>query len=148
MKFGINFFPAFRESDSTTPAYYDQCLHLAERADVLGYNSVKTVEHSFFDYGGRSPNPCLMLSAVAARTKRIRVITGAVIPAFHHPVHLGAELAGVEDVLLVDRELAGVLSGVDDVGHDLDTPLLHRLRLAAELGEVAGFEVGLKENLR
>src|SRR5437868_11393990 len=98
MKFGINFFPAFREADSTTPAYYDQCLHLAERADVLGYNSVKTVEHSFFDYGGRSPNPCLMLSAVAARTKRIRVITGAVIPAFHHPVHLGAELAMLDNL--------------------------------------------------
>jgi alkanesulfonate monooxygenase SsuD/methylene tetrahydromethanopterin reductase-like flavin-dependent oxidoreductase (luciferase family) len=98
MKFGINFFPAFRESDSTTPAYYEQCLHLAERADVLGYNSVKTVEHSFFDYGGRSPNPCLLLSAVAARTKRIRVITGAVIPAFHHPVHLGAELAMLDNL--------------------------------------------------
>jgi alkanesulfonate monooxygenase SsuD/methylene tetrahydromethanopterin reductase-like flavin-dependent oxidoreductase (luciferase family) len=98
MNFGINFFPAFREADSTTAAYYEQCLHLAERADVLGYNSIKTVEHSFFDYGGRSPNPCVFLSAVAARTKRIRVITGAVIPAFHHPAHLGGDLAMLDNM--------------------------------------------------
>src|SRR3954469_293052 len=98
MNFGINFFPAFREADSTTAAYYDQCLHLAERADVLGYHSIKTVEHSFFDYGGRSPNPCVFLSAVAARTKRIRVITGAVIPAFHHPAHLGGDLAMLDNM--------------------------------------------------
>jgi len=85
MKFGINFFPSFRPEDGTTAAYYDQCLRLAARADELGYSSIKTVEHSFYDYGGHSPNPCVFLSAVAARTKRIRLITGAVIPAFHHP---------------------------------------------------------------
>src|SRR4051794_41433208 len=98
MNFGINFFPAFREADSTTAAYYDQCLHLAERADVLGYHSIKTVEHSFYDYGGHSPNPCVFLSAVAARTKRIRLITGAVIPAFHHPAPLGGDLAMLDNV--------------------------------------------------
>jgi len=98
MKFGINFFPSFRPEDSTTADYYDQCLRLAVRADELGYSSVKTVEHSFFDYGGHSPNPCVFLSAIAARTRRIRVITGAVIPAFHHPAHLGGELAMLDNM--------------------------------------------------
>jgi natural product biosynthesis luciferase-like monooxygenase protein len=98
MKFGINFFPSFRPSDSSTAAYYEQCLRLAERADALGYSSVKTVEHSFYDYGGHSPNPCVFLSAIAARTKRIRLITGAVIPAFHHPAHLGGELAMLDNM--------------------------------------------------
>src|SRR5437868_13981103 len=92
MKFGINFFPSFRPEDSTTANYYDQCLRLAARADELGYSSIKTVEHSFYDYGGHSPNPCVFLSAVAARTRRIRLITGAVIPAFHHPAPLGGDL--------------------------------------------------------
>src|SRR3974377_759223 len=88
MKFGINFFPSFRPADSTTARYYDQCLRLAERADALGFNSIKTVEHSFYDHGGHSPNPCVFLSAIAARTRRIRLVTGAVIPPFPHPAPL------------------------------------------------------------
>ncbi len=98
MRFGINFFPSFRPSDSTTADYFDQSLRIAERADALGFHSVKTVEHSFFDYGGHSPNPCVFLSAVAARTKRIRLVTGAVIPAFHHPAHLGGDLAMLDNL--------------------------------------------------
>ena len=98
MKFGLNFFPSFRPEDSTTADYYQQCLRLAARADELGYSSIKTVEHSFYDYGGHSPNPCVFLSAVAARTKRIRLITGAVIPAFHHPAHLGGDLAMLDNM--------------------------------------------------
>src|SRR5437899_11887781 len=93
MRFGLNFFPSFRPQDSTTADYYEQCLRIAERADVLGYSSIKTVEHSFFDYGGHSPNPCVFLSAVAARTRRIRLITGAESPALHHPAPLGRDLA-------------------------------------------------------
>jgi len=98
MRFGINFFPSFRPSDSTTADYFDQSLRIAERADALGFHSVKTVEHSYFDYGGHSPNPCVFLSAVAARTKRIRLVTGAVIPAFHHPAHLGGDLAMLDNL--------------------------------------------------
>ena len=98
MRFGINFFPSFRAEDSTTAAYFQQCLRLAERADALGYHSIKTVEHSFYDYGGHSPNPCVFLSAVAARTKRVRLVTGAVIPAFHHPAHLGGDLSMLDNM--------------------------------------------------
>ncbi len=98
MRFGINFFPSFRPQDSTTADYYDQCLRIAAKADELGYSSIKTVEHSFYDYGGHSPNPCVFLSAVAARTRRIRLITGAVIPAFHHPAHLGGDLAMLDNM--------------------------------------------------
>jgi alkanesulfonate monooxygenase SsuD/methylene tetrahydromethanopterin reductase-like flavin-dependent oxidoreductase (luciferase family) len=98
VRFGLNFFPSFRPQDSTTADYYDQCLRIAARADELGYSSIKTVEHSFYDYGGHSPNPCVFLSAVAARTRRIRLITGAVIPAFHHPAHLGGDLAMLDNM--------------------------------------------------
>ena len=98
MRFGINFFPSFRAEDSSTADYYDQSIRLAVRADELGYHSAKTVEHSFYDYGGHSPNPCVFLSAIAARTKRIRLVTGAVIPAFHHPAHLGGDLAMLDNM--------------------------------------------------
>jgi natural product biosynthesis luciferase-like monooxygenase protein len=98
MRFGLNFFPAFRPADATTAAYFDQCLRLSERADALGYHSIKTVEHQFYDYGGRSPNPTVLLAAIAARTKRIRPITGAVIPAFNHPVKVAGELAMLDNL--------------------------------------------------
>src|SRR2546422_4128585 len=98
MKFGLNFFPSFAESDCSTAEYFAQCLELAERAEELGFSSIKTVEHYFFDYGGHSPNPVAVLAAVAARTRRIRLITGAVIPAFNHPVKLAAELAALDNI--------------------------------------------------
>src|SRR5206468_3092753 len=98
MKFGLNFFPSFRLSDYSTAEYFAQCLRLAERADELGYNSVKTVEHYFYEYGGHSPNPVVFLAAVAARTRRLRPITGAVIPAFNNPVKLAAELAMLDNL--------------------------------------------------
>src|SRR4030095_11189246 len=98
MKFGLNFFPSFRPSDYSTAEYFAERRRVADRADKLGFTSVKRVEHYFFDYGGHSPNPIVFLSAVAARTTRIRPITGAVIPAFNHPVKLAAELALLDNL--------------------------------------------------
>src|ERR1051326_383638 len=98
MKFGINFFPSFRSHQITTAAYFNQCLRLAEAADRLGFSSVKTVEHYFNDYGGSCPNPIVLLSAIAARTQRIRLVTGAAIPAFNHPIKLAAELAMLDNI--------------------------------------------------
>src|SRR5215468_5829952 len=98
MRFGVNFFPSFRLQDMSTTEYYALALRLSERADALGYASVKTVEHYFHDYGGHSPNPIVLLSAIAARTRRIRLTTGAVIPAFNHPVKLAGELAMLDNL--------------------------------------------------
>ncbi len=98
MRFGLNFFPSFRLSDMSTAEYFSLALGLSERADQLGYSSVKTVEHYFHDYGGHSPNPIVLLSAIAARTKRIRLITGAVIPAFNNPIKLAGELAMLDNI--------------------------------------------------
>ena len=63
------------------------------------------------------------------------------------PIGLDAQLPRIEDVVFVDRESAGVFAGVNDIGDDLDMPRFDVLALAAELTEVAGFEVGLEENL-
>src|SRR5258708_40290563 len=93
MRFGLNFFPSFRPEDSTTADYYQQCLRIAERADALGYSSIKTVEHSFYDYGGDSPNPPAFLSPGGARTRRIRLLTRAGGPAAHPPAHPRGDLA-------------------------------------------------------
>ncbi|HEY3116988.1 MAG TPA: LLM class flavin-dependent oxidoreductase, partial [Chloroflexota bacterium] len=98
MRYGLNFFPAFRLSDLSTAQYYDQVLRLSERADELGFTSAKCVEHYFHDYGGHTPSPIVLLSAISARTKRLRPITGAVIPAFNNPIKLAAELAMLDNL--------------------------------------------------
>lgn len=98
MKFGLNFFPAFRNSELSTADYFAQTFRLCERADALGYHSVKSVEHYFHDYGGHSPNPSILLAAIAACTKRMRLITGAVIPAFNNPIKLAGELAMLDNI--------------------------------------------------
>ncbi len=98
MKFGLNFFPSFRLEDMSTAEYFAQCIRLSERGEELGFNSAKAVEHYFHSYGGHSPNPIVLLSAIAARTRRIRPITGAVIPAFNNPVKLAGELAMLDNI--------------------------------------------------
>jgi alkanesulfonate monooxygenase SsuD/methylene tetrahydromethanopterin reductase-like flavin-dependent oxidoreductase (luciferase family) len=98
MRFGLNFFPSFRLSDMSTAAYYQQVIALSERADALGYHTIKAVEHYFHDYGGHTPSPIVLLSAIAARTRRLRLITGAAIPAFSHPIKLAGELAMLDNL--------------------------------------------------
>src|SRR5215475_4796585 len=93
MRFGINFFPSVDPTHLSGYAYYQQALALAARADELGYHHIRTVEHYFRGYGGYSPSPVVFLTAVAQRTKRVRLVTGAVLPAFNHPIKLATELA-------------------------------------------------------
>ena len=98
VRYGLNFFPAFRPSDYSTAEYFDQVLRLSERGDALGYTSAKCVEHYFNDYGGHTPSPIVLLAAIAARTRNLRPITGAVIPAFSNPIKLAGELAMLDNI--------------------------------------------------
>lgn len=98
MKFGISFFPTVGPADKDAYRHYAECLALVELAEELGYDHVKAVEHYFFEYGGYSPDPVTFLAAAAARTSRIRLVTGAVLPAFTHPIKLAAKLAMLDNI--------------------------------------------------
>ncbi|GAA3989754.1 LLM class flavin-dependent oxidoreductase [Streptomyces marokkonensis] len=93
MEFGVNFFPVVDPEERSATECYDQVLELGELADELGYAHVQTVEHYLSPYGGYCPDPVTLLTALAARTRRVRIVTGAVIPAFTHPVKLAGKLA-------------------------------------------------------
>ncbi len=93
MQFGLNFFPSVGPAEKPADQYFAESLALAELADQLGYEHVRTVEHYFEPYGGYSPNPVLFLSAVAQRSQKIRLVTGAVLPIFNNPLKLAGELA-------------------------------------------------------
>jgi alkanesulfonate monooxygenase SsuD/methylene tetrahydromethanopterin reductase-like flavin-dependent oxidoreductase (luciferase family) len=92
MEFGIQFFPNVGPEEKPAAAYYDECLRLCDIVDDLGYTHIRTVEHYFHVYGGYSPNPIVFLTAVAQRAKKARLITGAVLPIFNHPLKLAGEI--------------------------------------------------------
>jgi alkanesulfonate monooxygenase SsuD/methylene tetrahydromethanopterin reductase-like flavin-dependent oxidoreductase (luciferase family) len=93
MQFGVQFFPDVGPAEKSAQAYFSEALQLAEEADRLGFTHIRIVEHYFHPYGGYSPNPIVFLAAAAQRTRRARLVTGAVLPAFNHPLKLAGEIA-------------------------------------------------------
>jgi natural product biosynthesis luciferase-like monooxygenase protein len=98
MEFGVQFFPDVGPDVKPADRYWAECLDLAELADQLGYSHVRTVEHHFQSYGGYSPNPHIFLSAAAARTKNVRLVTGAVLPIFNHPLKIAGEIGMLDAI--------------------------------------------------
>ncbi|MFE4590153.1 LLM class flavin-dependent oxidoreductase [Streptomyces laurentii] len=98
MRIGLNFLPTLAPHEVPAAEYYADCLDLCAAADRLGFSHVKAVEHYFHPWGGYSPDPVVFLSAVAARTSRVRLVTGACVPAFSHPVKLAASLAMLDNL--------------------------------------------------
>jgi alkanesulfonate monooxygenase SsuD/methylene tetrahydromethanopterin reductase-like flavin-dependent oxidoreductase (luciferase family) len=88
MQFGVQFFPDVKPEQKAGAEYFREALTLAEEADNLGFTHIRIVEHYFHHYGGYSPNPMLFLAAVAQRSRRARLVTGAVLPVFNHPLKL------------------------------------------------------------
>src|ERR1700745_704085 len=93
MQFGVQFFPDVRPEQKSGADYFRDALDLVEEAESLGFSHTRIVEHYFHYYGGYSPNPMLFLAAAAQRTRRMRLVTGAVLPVFHHPLKLAREIS-------------------------------------------------------
>jgi alkanesulfonate monooxygenase SsuD/methylene tetrahydromethanopterin reductase-like flavin-dependent oxidoreductase (luciferase family) len=98
MQFGVQFFPDVRPEERAAEQYFREALDIAEEADRLGYSHIRIVEHYFHYYGGYSPNPIVFLAAAAQRTKRARLVTGAVLPAFNNPLKLAGEIAMLDAI--------------------------------------------------
>lgn len=123
MKFGINLFPTVGPADKPAEQYYDESLRLAELAEDLGFHHVKTVEHYFSRYGGYSPDPVTFLAAAAARTSRIRLVTGAVLPAFTHPIKLAGKLAMLDAISHGRLDVGFGRAFLPDEFHAFEVPL-------------------------
>jgi alkanesulfonate monooxygenase SsuD/methylene tetrahydromethanopterin reductase-like flavin-dependent oxidoreductase (luciferase family) len=95
---GLGFFPDVDDTEKSAADYFAQCLDLVEHGDRLGYHHVRIVEHYFRRYGGYSPNPMVFLAAAAQRSRRLRLITGAVLPAFNHPLKLAGEIGMLDAI--------------------------------------------------
>jgi alkanesulfonate monooxygenase SsuD/methylene tetrahydromethanopterin reductase-like flavin-dependent oxidoreductase (luciferase family) len=97
MEFGLQFFPSVGH-EITAEDYFEDALRLSELGEGLGFSHVRIVEHYFTAYGGFSPNPLLFLSAASQRTKTMRMITGAVLPVFNHPLKLAGEIGMLDAI--------------------------------------------------
>lgn len=98
MKFGLSFLPDASPETKSGSAYFKEALALCDRAEKIGFDYVKMTEHYLHPYGGYCPSPLNFLSAIAARTERIRLMTGCILPAFHHPIQIASETAMLDNL--------------------------------------------------
>lgn len=98
MQFGVQFFPDVAPEQRSGAEYFAEALILAEEAEKVGFSHIRIVEHHFHPYGGYSPNPMLFLAAAAQRTRRARLVTGAVLPVFNHPLKLAGEIGMLDAI--------------------------------------------------
>lgn len=98
MQFGVQFFPAIDPDEVPPLAWFRDSLAIGEEAERLGLTHARVVEHYFTRYGGYSPNPIVFLSALSQRTKTMRLVTGAVLPVFNHPLKLAGEIGMIDAI--------------------------------------------------
>ncbi len=105
----------------TIPQLYGQVMSQCELAERLGYDTFFCAEHHFHEYGV-VPDPAVMLSALAQRTRRIRLGTAISILTFHDPRSI-AETYSMLDMMSGGRLVFGIGSGYlahEFVGYDRD----------------------------
>ncbi|MCH7841624.1 MAG: LLM class flavin-dependent oxidoreductase [Chloroflexi bacterium] len=98
MEFGLQFFPDVGPEEKSGQQYWNECLDLAGLCDELGFTQVRTVEHYFEPYGGYSPSPHIFLTAASQRTSKARLLTGAVLPVFNHPLKIAGEIGMLDAI--------------------------------------------------
>ncbi|MGW2224583.1 LLM class flavin-dependent oxidoreductase [Streptomyces formicae] len=96
MEHGLSFLPDAEHHGLPAPEYFRTLLDLSRLADEAGLSHVKITEHYLRAYGGYCPSPLAFLASVASVTTRVRLMTGCVLPVFHHPLRLASEAAMVD----------------------------------------------------
>lgn len=99
----------------------DETRVRAELADQLGFNGIWLGEHHFDGEGNdQMPNPILMLSDLAARTRQLRLGIAAIGMPLWHPIRLAEDLAmldhfskGRVDVAFSRGILAGEIMNIN-----------------------------------
>jgi natural product biosynthesis luciferase-like monooxygenase protein len=108
----------FPETDGSIGDFYQHILQLLTDSERLGFDIAWCNEHHFHAYGGMIPAPPVLLSAVAARTSRIRLGTSVALLPLHHPLEQ-AESYAMLDQLSGGRFELGIGRGF--IRHDYET---------------------------
>ncbi|HEX3037149.1 MAG TPA: LLM class flavin-dependent oxidoreductase [Thermodesulfobacteriota bacterium] len=88
---------------------YEEILEQIAWAEQIGFDDVWLSEHHFLE-DGYSPSLLPIASAIAARTKKIRIATGIALLPFYNPIRLAEDGATV-DVISSGRFELGVAVG-------------------------------------
>lgn len=108
MKFGIGYYSLQSPPHNPTPhrKLYSDMLKEIETADQMGFDSAWLSEHHFLD-DGYCPSLLTTASAIAARTKNIRIGTGILLMPLHDPVKV-AEDSAIVDLVSGGRLILGL----------------------------------------
>lgn len=98
MEFGLSFLPVVKPNKFSAEIYFENVLNLAKFADQVGFKTIKMTEHYLHAYGGYCPSPLIFLASVASITQQIRLMTGCILPVFHHPIQIAAETAMLDAI--------------------------------------------------
>jgi alkanesulfonate monooxygenase SsuD/methylene tetrahydromethanopterin reductase-like flavin-dependent oxidoreductase (luciferase family) len=109
MKFGL-FFQAPEADGHTHAERYAEMFELIALAESLGFDVAWLAEIHFGGAFSLISNPLVVVPAVAARTRRIRIGTAVVLLPLHHPLSC-AEQAATADLLSGGRLEFGVGRG-------------------------------------
>jgi alkanesulfonate monooxygenase SsuD/methylene tetrahydromethanopterin reductase-like flavin-dependent oxidoreductase (luciferase family) len=113
VRIGVNLGFGNLHEDLADEQMYQGELGLAELSDQLGFDSLWSVEHHFDDYA-MCPDNVVLLANVAARTRNIRLGTGAVILPWNDPLRV-AEKMIMLDILSGGRAIFGMGRGLSRI---------------------------------
>ncbi len=95
MKFSLIFFSC---EIKQTNNIYQFVLDVAKCADRNNFDNIWVPERHFSKFGGAFTNPPLMLSAIAANTKRLGLRAGSFISPLHHTVRAAENWSFVDNL--------------------------------------------------
>lgn len=118
MRFGLFFLSTyFPDVYGSVGNHMRRLVDFAAMGEELGFDSVWANEHHFHPYGGHIPSVPVFLTAVAQRTRRIRLGSSVVVLPLHNPIEVAEQLAMLD--LMSDGRLE-VCAGRGNVGVDFD----------------------------
>ncbi|WP_347252582.1 MupA/Atu3671 family FMN-dependent luciferase-like monooxygenase, partial [Legionella sp.] len=96
LKIGISFFGTY--SNDYNESKYDLVLSASRFADSHGFSAVWLPERHFHEFGGLSPNPSVLCSAISQVTQNINLRAGSVVLPLHHPIRVAEDWAIIDNL--------------------------------------------------
>ena len=94
MKFGYYLLNTYvPDLDGDSADLYSHWVEQIDAAEELGFDSLWITEHHFRPFGGMIPNPQLLLTAAAQRTRRMRLGSSVSLVPMHHPIRIAEDFA-------------------------------------------------------